>query len=225
MASSSTSSSGKKEGEKNGKVQPDLASLAATASALWQQKCKGSLLAVHCTCEDARKFRLRLGRLCPEAIPSEEFLEAAFQVFVQQRDKCQACKFGSKRTRDKCSCQASFKYLMSLVPPYDRPVFPANDDIVGAELDWIYEAERCVYCKERGGNKVDKLQFKQKTDSQYRPVGSWVWTNGQKSRIVMNDYNPFKGLIDEDAEDDDEDEDNDEGEQDSDEADLKFGFL
>ena len=109
--------------------------------------------------------------------------------------------------------------------PYDRPVFPSNDDIVGAELDWKYEADRCLYWKEHGGNKANKAQYKQKTDSQYRPVGCWVSTNGQKSRIVINDYNPFKGFIDEDAEDHDEDEEDDEGEQDSDEADLKFGFL
>ena len=82
---------------------------------------------------------------------------------------------------------------MALVPPYDHPVFPTNDDIVGAELDWMYEAERCLYCNEHGGLEEQRLQYKQKRESQYRPVGCWVYMNGQKTRIVMNDYNVFKG--------------------------------
>ena len=206
MASCSTSSGGKKEtGTGFDEQKPDLASLSAAASAHWLQKCKGSLVAVHCTCEDAKNFRLRLGRLCPEARPSKQFLENAFQVFAQQRDKCNACKFGIKRTRGKCSCQDSFNFLMSLVPPYDRPVFPSNDDIVGAELDWMYEAERCLFCNEHGGVDAQRLQYKQKTESQYRPVGCWVWTGGQKTRIVMNDYNPFKSTSDEDGDEEDDD--------------------
>ncbi len=230
MASCSTSSSGKKETDPAfPESKPDLASLSAAASAHWLQKSKGSLVAVHCTCEEERKFRLRLGRLCPEARPSKQFLETAFQVFAQERDNCSACKSGIKRTREKCSCQDSFNFLMSLIPPYVRPVFPSNDDIVGAELDWMYEAERCLYCTEHGGIDAQRLQYKQKRESQYRPVGSWVWTNGQKCRIVMNDYNPFKCTTDEDggAEDDDDDDiqSSDEDETDSQRDYFNFGFL
>ena len=223
MASTSSASGKKANDKKSLEKEADLASLAATASAHWEKKCKGSLLAVHCTCEDARKFRLRLGRLCLESIPSEDFIETAFQVFAQQRDKCHACKFGSKRTRDKCSCKDSFNFLMSLVPPYDRPVFPTNDDIVGAEIDWMYEAERCLYCNEHGGLEEQRLQYIQKKKSQYRPVGCWELTKGQKTRIVMNDYNPFNWVNGEGSDEDDDDDD--EQELDSDQDDLNFGFF
>ena len=68
----------------------------------------------------------------------------------------------------------------------------------------MYEVERCLYCNEHGGIDALRLQYKQKTESQYQPVGCWVWTGGQMTRIVMNDYNPFKWTSDEDGDDEDD---------------------
>ena len=175
MASCSTSTSEKKGTDSNGhETQIDQAALVADARAYFLKKCKGSIVTVRCTCDDARKFRLRLGRLCPDVPPPEEFLDTAFQVFAQERDKGRACKYGIKRTREKCSCEDSYNQRMSLFPPYDRPFFPTNDEIVGAELDWLYEAEKCLYCAEHGGIEGRKFQYRLKKDNRCRSLGNWV---------------------------------------------------
>ena len=91
------------------------------------------------------------------------------------------------------------------------------------------QKQDCLSCSEHGGIDAQRLQYKQKTERQYRPVGCWVWTNGQKSRIVMNDFNPFKCTNDEDGgeeEDDDEDiECSDEEETETERDYFNFGFL
>ena len=115
---------------------------------------------------------------------------------------------------------------MSLVPPYDRPVFPSNDDIVGAELDWMYEAGKCLYCREHGGITLQKQQYKQKTERQSRVAGTCIMMSGQKSRVVMKKKNPFQRINDQDSDDDDEDDDEDD-EEDSefDDDGLNIDFI
>ena len=100
-----------------------------------------------CTCYKMRMSRVRksLGPISnwfPETLKNQ-----ATEDYFTSRDKCLACKPISERTEEKCSCRDAEKYFKSTLPPYDRPVFPTQEEMIGAELDWHYEQSRCLYCR------------------------------------------------------------------------------
>ena len=89
-----------------------------------------------------------------------------------------------ERKEEKCSCRDAEKYFKSTLPPYDRPVFPTQEEMIGAELDWQYEHSRCLYCRARGSRpKEERVRGYAYEMKNIRHVNQWTWWDGAPIRF------------------------------------------
>ena len=139
---------------------------------------------IACTCYKMRMSRVRkslapLSNWFPESLKNQ-----ATEDYFKSRDKCYACKPMEGRSAEKCSCHEAEKYFKKTLPPYDRPVFPTQEEMFGAELDWHYEPSRCLYFRAHGARpKEEKPPGYAYEMKNIRHVDQWTWWDGAPIRF------------------------------------------
>ena len=154
-----------------------------------QQPKKKKLIpcAVPCLCWAAKVLSTRLAQMPKEDHPNKMSEEFCFKEFIQQRDQCEACQPETPRTKDKCTCNDAYQYLMGMCPPISRQVLPTQFQISCAQHDWIYERIRCLACQDRSAKKIHEdfaLMGKKKKELGHQ---GWTFVSGVPLKVTLKE--------------------------------------
>ena len=152
-----------------------------------QKKKKLVPSAVPCLCWAAKVLSAGLEEIPKEERPNKMLELIWFNQFIQQRDECEACKPETPRTNEKCSCNDAYQYLMGLVPPIARQVFPTRFQVSCAELDWTYERMRCLFCKDRATKKKIEEDFAAMIKKKELAHQGWSFLAGVPLKVTLKE--------------------------------------
>ena len=143
---------------------------------------------VPCVCWAGKVLSAGLDRMPEEKSSFKYMQDIFFNQFIQQRDECEACKPETPRTKEKCSCNDAYQYLMKIFSPIADQAFPTPFQISCVQLDWAYERMRCLYCKDQATKKKIEADFaqimKKKEELGYR---GWTFFSGVPLKAILKE--------------------------------------
>ena len=143
---------------------------------------------VPCVCWSKKVMSAGLDRVPEEKSSSKYMQDIFFHQVIQQRDQCEACQPEIPRTKEKCSCKVAYQYLINLLSPITRQLFPPSFQISCAQIDWAYERRRCIFCKDRASETKIESDFatimKKKEQLGFR---GWTFFSGVHLKALLKE--------------------------------------